>query len=181
MTAPTTFRAGDSVSWEADLPAYPASAGWALKYRMLWAGGAAVAISTAAAGDLHAVSLAASATTDWTAGAATLLSWVEKGAERVTLDQQAVAILPNLQAAETFDGRSQAVKGLADAEAALAAYVAGGKVHVAEYDIAGRRMKFRTATEITDLIAHYKREVANERALAALLHGGTPGRVHVRF
>lgn len=181
MTAPTSFRAGDSVSWTEDLPAYPASGGWALKYRLLWAAGAAVTINASASGDAHAVDLTATATASWAAGAATLVSWVEKATERVTLDQQAVTILPDLTSAATFDGRSAAVKGLADAKAALADYVAGGKLHVAEYDIAGRRMKFRTAQEITDLIAHYEREVASERALAALLSGGAPGRVNVRF
>jgi hypothetical protein len=181
MTAPTTFRAGDSVAWTEDLPAYPASAGWVLKYRMLWPTGAAVPIATSAVGDAHAVSLTAANTAAWAAGSATLVSWVEKGVERVTFDQASVAILPNLAAAETFDSRSQAVKGLADAKAALAAYVAGGKVHVAEYDIAGRRMKFRTSKEISDLIDHYEREVAGERALAALLQGGSPGRVYLRM
>ena len=181
MTAPTTFRAGDSVTWTEELPAYPASAGWALKYKLLWASGTAVAINAVASGDAHAVSLAASATVDWAAGSATLVSWVEKGVERVTLDQQSVTIQPNLAAASTFDGRSQAVKGLADAKAALAAYVAGGKAHVAEYDIAGRRMKFRSSKEITDLIDFYEREAAGERALAAVLQGGSPGRVNIRM
>ena len=181
MTAPTTFRAGDSVTWTEDLPAYPASAGWVLKYKLLFAAGTASAFAAVAAGDAHAVTLAGSTTAGWAAGAATLVSWVEKGADRVTLDQQAVTIQPDLAAAATFDGRSQATKGLADAKAALAAYVAGGKAHVAEYDIAGRRLKFRSADEIVTLIDFYEREVAGERALAAVLQGGTPGRVYARF
>lgn len=181
MTAPTTFRAGDSVSWKEDLSAYPASAGWLLKYKLLFPAGTASAFQATADGDAHAVSLDGSTTADWVAGAATLVSWVEKGAWRVTLDQQTVTIQPDLAAASTFDGRSQAAKGLADAKAALAAYMAGGKAHVAEYDIAGRRMKFRSAAEIVTLIDFYEREVAGERALSAMLQGGTPGRVCVRF
>lgn len=181
MNAPDSFRAGDSVSWTESLPAYPASAGWALKYRLLWATGAAVAIAASANGDDHAVSLAASTTADFIAGSATLLAWVEKGAERVTLAQKPVTVLPNLAAATTYDGRSQAVKALADAKAALAAYMEKGQLHVAEYDVAGRRMKFRAATEIQDLITYYEGEVARERAAAALLAGGSPGRVLTRF
>lgn len=181
MTAPTTFRAGDSVSWVESLPAYPAADGWALKYRLLWAAGTAVDIPTSADGSDYSVSLATAATTDWAAGTATLVSWVEKTGARVTLGQQAVTILPNLAIADTHDGRSQAVKALADAKAALAAYMANGQTHVAEYDIAGRRMKFRAASEIIDLINHYEREVASERALQALLQGGSPGRVLTRF
>ena len=42
-------------------------------------------------------------------------------------------------------------------------------------------MKFRDANDITDLIAHYEREVAAERALSAIQQGGSPGRVYVRF
>ncbi|MEW6612698.1 MAG: hypothetical protein AB1409_08155 [Pseudomonadota bacterium] len=181
MNAPTSFRAGDSVSWTETLAAYPASAGWALKYRLLWSTGTAVAITATASGDGFAVTLSATDTAAWTAGAATLVSWVEKGTQRVTLAQQAVTILPNLAAAATYDGRSQAQKALADAKAALAAYMANGQIHVAEYEIAGRRMKFRSSAEIRDLINHYEREVAAERALQALLEGGTPGRVLTRF
>lgn len=181
MTAPTTFRAGDSVTWTEDLPAYPASAGWVLKYKLLFASGTASAFTAAASGAAHVVTVAKTTTAAWVAGAATLVSWIEKGSDRATLDQQTVTIQPDLAAAATFDGRSQAVKGLADAKAALAAYVAGGKGHVAEYDIGGRRMKFRDASGIVALIDFYEREVAGERALAAVQQGGSPGRVYVRF
>lgn len=181
MDAPDTFRGGDSVSWTESFPAYPASAGWALKYRLLWPAGTAVNIDATAAGDDHAVNLAAADTAGWTAGTATLIAWMEKGTERVTLEQQTVAVLPNLTAAATYDGRSQAAKALADARMALASYMANGQLHVAEYDIAGRRMKFRNTTEITELIAFYEGEVARERAAIAILQGGSPGRVHTRF
>jgi len=180
-TEPTSFRAGDSIAWTLSLPEYPASAGWALKYRLLWPTGTAVAINSSAAGDDHAVSLAATDTAAWAAGKATLLAWVEKGIERITLKQPLVDVLPNLAAASVYDGRSQAVKALADAKAALAAYMAAGQTHVAEYDIGGRRMKFRTSAEIIDLINYYERETAGERALQAALQGGSPGRVLTRF
>ena len=70
---------------------------------------------------------------------------------------------------------------LANARAALASYMAKGQLHVAEYDVGGRKMKFRAASEITDLIAYYEREVAKERALQAMLAGGSPGRVVTRM
>lgn len=181
LAAPTTFRAGDSVSWTESLPAYPANAGWVLKIRFLWPTGTAIQITASASGADHAVSLTAAQTASWAAGTATRVAFVEKGAERITLDQSAVTVLPDLGAATTFDGRSQAVKALADAKAALAAYVATGRVHVAEYTIGDRSMKFRSAQEIHDLIAHYEREVASERAMAAVLQGQSPGRVRVRF
>lgn len=185
MEAPTTLRAGDSLAWDISLPAYPASAGWALKYRLLFPSGTAVDIATTGVGDIYSVALTAANTAGWTTGAATLLAYLEKGSgpslERVTLSQQSVTVLPDLHAAATLDNRSQAVKALADARTALAAYMANGQAHVAEYEIAGRRMKFRIASEITDLITYYEREVAKERVALAVQSGASPGRVLTRF
>ncbi|OHE72588.1 MAG: hypothetical protein A2Z99_05470 [Treponema sp. GWB1_62_6] len=181
MNEPTAFRAGDSASWAESLPDYPASAGWSLKYRLLWPAGSAVDIATAPAGDDFAVTLASSDTSTWAAGQATLVSWVEKGTDRVTLEQKAVTILPDLTVATSHDGRSANKKALDQAEAALAAYAAGGKACVAEYEVAGRHMKFRDTQQILDLINHYKRLVAKETAALALMQGGSmPGRVYYR-
>ena len=181
MNAPDSFRAGDSVSWIESLPAYPVADGWALKFRLLWQTGTAVNIATTGSGTDYTVTLAPSDTASWAAGSATLISWVEKTGKRILLEQESVTVLPDLAIAATYDGRSQAVKGLADARVALAAYMTKGQAHVAEYDIAGRRMKFRAATEIEDLISYYEREVAKERALKASLDGISAGRVCVKF
>lgn len=180
MNAPTTLRAGDSVSWSESLPDYPASAGWVLKYRLLWSTGGAD-IPTAADGAAHAVALVNADTKDWPAGPATLVAWVEKDSNRQTLGNQPVTVLPDLSVAVAHDGRSQNRKALEAAEAALAAYLTGGQAMVAEYEIAGRRMKFRDADEITKIINHYKPLVAKENAaLAMLAGGGVPGRVFYR-
>ena len=181
MNEPTTFRAGDSASWSESIPDYPASAGWVLKYRMLWPTGTGAAIPTTANGDDHVVSLSSTDTAPWLAGLATLVRWVEKGAARVTLGQLSVNILPDLTQAVTHDGRTANKKALDAAEAALAAYAAGGKACVAEYTIGDKAMKFRDTQQILDLIQHYKRLVAKENAALAILGGsGVPGRVHYR-
>ena len=52
---------------------------------------------------------------------------------------------------------------LDDLRAALASYCTAGHGPVAEYQIGDRRMKFRSTTEIADLIAYYERQVALER------------------
>lgn len=181
MNSPDSLRAGDSVSWIESLPAYPAADGWALKYRLLWPTGSAVNIATTGSGTDYTVTLAPADTLGWAAGSATLISWVEKSGKRTLLAQEPVTILPDLAIANTYDGRSQAVKGLLDARAALAAYMAKGQVHVAAYDIAGRSMTFRASTEIIDLISYYEREVAKERAAQAAMNGISAGRVCVRF
>ena len=182
---PTAIRAGDSVSWTRELPDYSAADGWALKYRLLYATGAAVTIASTGVGTLHTVALTSANTAVWAAGSATLVAYVEKGAgaslERVTLESTPVTILPDLTAAATHDGRSANQIALANARAALDSYMAKGQGHVAEYDIAGRRMKFRASGEITDLIQHYEREVFKETALQAAVNGVAAGRVQVRF
>lgn len=185
VSLPSTLRAGDSAGWVVSYADYPASAGWQLHYRLLWPSGPAVTFDAAAQGDDHAVALTGDTTADWQAGAATLVWWVTRDDDgtltRHTLGQQAVSILPDLTAATTHDGRSLNERALADAEAALAAHMASGRAHVEEYEVAGRRMKFRSADELRDLINYYKREVATERARALALSGVAPGRILTRF
>ncbi|MDZ7595866.1 MAG: hypothetical protein U0932_14555 [Thiobacillus sp.] len=163
---PTEIRAGDSVAWERALEDYSAADGWALKYRLLWATGTAVAITSTGSGTLHSVSLSAADTAPFAAGTATLVAYVEKGSgaalERKTLESNVIKVLPNLTTAPTHDGRSDNRIALEAARAALKSYMEKGQLHVAEYSIAGRVMKFRTPDEITTLIRYYEAEVAKE-------------------
>lgn len=180
MSTPNTFRAGDSASWSEYLPDFLPANGWVLKYRLLWPSSSET-ISSSASGTEHAVSLSATDTASWPAGAATLVRWVENEGFKVTLSTAAITILPDLTAVTSHDGRSFNRRALDAAEAALLAYLEGGKATVAEYEIAGRKMKFRDADQITALINHYRPLVARENAAMALLQGGgVPGRVHYR-
>lgn len=181
MDEPTSFRAGDSASWTVSLPDYLPSAGWSLKYRLLTLGGIAQDIASVANGDSYDVAVTPAESAEWTAGSATLVKIVEKGAQKITLLVLVVQILPDLSVAANHDGRTQNEKGLADAEAALAAYVAAGQMHVEGYEIAGRSMKFRTVQDIRDLINHYRLLVSKDNIAKALLAGGSlPGRVFYR-
>lgn len=181
MDQPTTFRAGDSITWRIALAGYLASAGWSLKYRLLSAAGNFHEISTTADGDDFVVTLTSADTKDWVAGTATLVAIVENGGQRKTLGAPVVTILPNLEEAGAHDGRSRNEKLLDDAEAALADYLAGGKMHVEEYEIDGNRMKFRDVLSIKELISFLRLEVAKEHRLQALLSGYMPsGRVFYR-
>lgn len=181
MSAPSTFRAGDSAGWTIDLPEYPAADGWVLTYRMLWTTGTAIDLPTTAAGAAYTVALTSADTAAWPAGAATLVHWVEKGAERVTLGAQSVSIAPDLTTAATHDGRSLNRRALDDARAALAAHMASGRAHVESYTIAGRSMKFRSVQELRDLIAYYEAEVAKESAARAAYAGVAGGRIFTRM
>lgn len=172
-TLPQSLRAGDSAAWSLAIPDHLPADGWALKFRMLWAQDASVDFGGTPDADVYTVSLSATDTANWTAGNATLAWWVERtvnGAlERLTLGSQALLILPDLTQAATLDNRSQARIGLEAARAALVAYVAAGQSTVAEYEIAGRKMKFRDVSQIRELIQHFEREVNKEVCLQALL------------
>lgn len=178
---PTVLRAGDDVTWRRDLPENLPADGWVLKYRVLWAAPPSVLITSTSSGTGHLVSLGGTATASWQSGKATLIGWVEKTGSRVTLLQQPIEVLPDLTAATSLDGRSAAQRRLADAEAALGAYLAGGKGHVAEYQIAGRKMVFRSAKELQDIVDAARRDVARENAIAAAAQGVSAGRVFTRF
>lgn len=185
LTEPTSIRAGDSVAWSRDLPAYPAADGWSLKYRILWPAGAAEEIATTADGTRYDAALSAADTATFAAGRAVLVSLVERGAgaglQRVTLGSAALDILPNLATAAAHDGRSQNEIALAHLRAALAQMAANGGLTVSTVSLQGRATTFRTLDELRAAIAHYEREVARENALAAALNGVASGRVRVRF
>lgn len=180
---PTTIRAGDGVQWRRSLPQHLATDGWVLKYRVLWAVPPHRDITAAADGTDHLVTLSAATTAAWQAGRATLVGWAEKSAtgERETLQQQSLEVLPDLTAATTLDGRTTAQRRLADAEAALAAYLAGGQGHVAEYVINGRKIVFRQSRELQDIVDAARRDVARENARAAAAQGVASGRIYTRF
>ena len=181
MSEPTTLRAGDSVDWTVDQPEYSASDGWALKYRLLFASGAAVDITTTGVGSTYSAALTAAATGAFTVGQATLVKWVEKGAQRITLSQSPVTILQNLATATTLDGRSANVIALANARAVLQKAMASGTFTVVTGTVDGRAVTFRSVKEITDLIHFYEREVSRENANNAVLFGASPGRVLTRM
>ena len=167
-TEPLSIRAGDSLTWSRSLPEYSAADGWTLKYRILWTTGSSPAsFSASGVGTQHTVTLAAVTTAAWSAGRATLFVYVERtegpATERVSLETKTIDIAANLATATTFDGRSANVKALDDLNAAMASYCTAGHGPVAEYQIGDRRMKFRSTTEIAELIAYYERQVAIER------------------
>lgn len=183
MIEPVSIRAGDSASWDVDVPAYPAADGWQLTYRILSASGAALdAEATAGAGTTWSVALTAAVTANLSIGVASLIAYVEKGSgpslERHTLYARPLLVERDLVAAKQFDGRTGNQRALDDLRAALATHA--GKATVSEYEIAGRRMKFRTPQEILVLIRYYEQEVARERNAGTVALGGVGSRILVR-
>jgi hypothetical protein len=107
---------------------------------------------------------------------------VSKAGERYTVGTGRVSIKPNFATAVTLDNRSGMRKALEALESCYIDYLSNNQGHVAEYEIAGRRMKFRNAAEIWQQIEKLRREVAKEDQ-AARLAAGLPARrrVLVRF
>jgi hypothetical protein len=178
-TEPRALRAGDSAAWRRALAAYPPADGWALAYRIVYASGTAVDIATTPDAGEYAVSLAPATTAAYVAGAATLVGRVTRAGEAVTVYAAPLTILPDLATVANLDPRSSAAKALADAEAALAAYLGSG-AHVQSWTIGGKQMTFRSSAELIALVEFYRREVAREQVAARLAAGGAPGRVLVR-
>ena len=184
QTEPTILQAGDTLAWRVSLPAYPADDGWVLSYRLINADQRIDIVSLPAVDmpQLHAVQVAASVSAEYKPGTYSLVRVVTRGTERYTLSQGEITVLPDLAGADgPVDARSTARRALADLRAALARWLSSNGV-VAEYEIAGRRMRFATAEDIRKRISLAESEVAREDAEQRLAAGlGGRRRVMVRF
>lgn len=178
-SAPAFIVAGDSVTWSRSLADYPAGT-WVLKYRLINAAGK-VDITAGASGTDHLVDVSPTTSAAYVAGDYTYTEWVEKTGARVTTGGGTITIKPNIAALNTLDARTDAAKIVDQLTAAYTSYTASNGL-VAEYEIAGRRMKYRSAAEILEQLNFWEaRVVAEKRAerIAAGLGGG--GKVLVRF
>jgi hypothetical protein len=182
-TEPAVFTAGDTLKFTRSLAAYPASAGWVLSYTLVNAT-AKISFSASASGDDHLVNVAVSTTTGWAAGAYSWVSRVTLAGEVYTVSNGTITILPNLAAVgvTAYDGRSDARIILDSLLAAYKAHSVAGSAHIGEYEIAGRRMKYRNAAEILQQISHWQTIVAAEERAERINKGLKPGnRLLVRF
>lgn len=182
-TIANILYAGDTLEFTTSTPDFPASDGWTLKIRLApRATGTEVDISSTADGADHLVTVPATTTAAWATGWYTATVYVEKSAERYTLERVQVEVkAASTTLADGSDGRSQAEKAVDDLKAALATYTASRGV-VAEYSINGRSMKFRDSGEIVALLDYWQRELARERTASSIANGlGNPRRLFVRF
>lgn len=171
-TEPAYITAGDSYTWQRTLPDYPAGE-WALKYRLINAAGK-IDIVAAASDSNHLVTLPPATTAAYTAGIYTWTAWVEKTGYRITVGSGTITIKPDIAVMATLDARSDAAVIVDQLMAAYKSYTASSGM-VAEYEISGRRMKYRSAAEILEQIEHWKSVLASEKRaerIAAGLGGG---------
>ena len=172
---PASVRAGDTATWSRALADYPASAGWAITTTLVKSG-TKITIVSAAAGDAHQATVAAATTADWPAGSYAYHERVTKGAESYTVGTGQIDILPDFAATSPggLDARSHAQRTLA----ALEAWIENRDLGVAEYEIAGRRLKTIAIPDLLKLRDRYRQEV---RAQSGSNGGGRSGRIYLRF
>lgn len=178
---PLRLVSGDSISWRRLLADYRADDGWSLHYRLL-SPDTAISIDAAQNGTGHLVTLTATTTGGYVPGRYDWTAYVTKGADRVTIGTGVLTIAPDPTALQLQDGRTQAERILAALMAAYEGYCTNGQGTVAEYEIVGRRMKFRSSAEILEQIQYWRLQVANEQTAARIARGdGSGRRIQVRF
>jgi hypothetical protein len=183
MTAtrePTHIRAGDSVAWIRAVDGCPASAGWVLAYRLVpRAGGEAVDITSSAAGDDHAVSIARAITGLWAADEYTLAGAAILGTDRVTVYSGTLVVLPDLMVATAHESRSvarQIVDGIDE-------YFRTRDRAVIEKTLGDRGIKYQSDVDLIRTRNFYASQLMREDAAAGLAQGlgVSPGRIQVRM
>jgi hypothetical protein len=188
MQGLTKLIAGDSLAFTTTVPDYPATDGWTLKFRLIPRFTSPVQApitltATTYETTGYRVDVGASTTSGWAPGAYSWASWVEQTGQRVTVEQGGeLTVAPDPgAAAQGTDVRSDSQRALDNARTALAAYTQSNG-NVAEYEIAGRRMRFSSAADIVKLINHLQGEVVRERRAASIAAGlGNPSRIGVRL
>ena len=173
-TEPGSLRVGDTWKWTKSLSDYPADS-WTLKYRFKSAT-SGFEIAATASGTDHSITVAAATSAAYIAGAYTWTAWVEGGnAEKYTVDSGSMTVEPDYRsgtATTALDDRSHPQKMLD----AIKAWMESRDPGVAEYEIAGRRMKYIPMTELIKLRSKYQSEVSAQANAAKLAKGEGIGR-----
>lgn len=168
--------AGDTAKWLRSLDDYPASQSWVLTYTLVSAAQRYTFTATASGND-HLVNVAAATTTTWAPGTYTWVARASKAGEVFTVGSGTMVVRPSFAAA--VDARSHARKVLEAIEAVLEGRASS---EVAQYEIAGRSLRYIEPSELLKLRDRYRAEVAREDA-AQRVAAGLPDqrRVFVRF
>lgn len=184
MTLPAAHTAGDTFVYTASLAAYPASAAWVGKLRLVprAAGGAVIELTAAAAGNDHAFTASAATTSAWAAGDYAVVQWVEKAGEVHTTDTGQLTVAPDPRTiAVGTDTRSIARRTLADLIAARSTW-ATTQGRTRRYKIGDREREFASAAELNQEIAFWQGQLAVEDNAARLAAGLAPkNRILTRF
>lgn len=175
-----TITAGDTLDFTTSVSDYPASDGWSLVYKLIpRTTGTAITLTSVADGDAHRLQVASSTTAAWAPVVYSWVAYATKAAERYTLNQGVVTVLPDPGSATSYEARSGARQALDAVEAYLRD---PNNITASQYQIAGRQL---SRFGLPDLWRHRDRlriEVSREEA-AERIAAGLPSRsrVMVRF
>lgn len=172
-SAPLTRAvAGDTWSWTWSHAEFPASAGWAVAWRVIGTG-IALDIPTVADGDAHVATAAAAATGALVVPATglpcTLVGWATKAGQRFEVYRRAIALLPD-PATVTGDIRGQAARLLDAIDALLAGRATKDQE---SYKIGDRELKRIPVPELIAL-RDWAAGQAQAEALAEAVAQGRP-------
>jgi hypothetical protein len=180
MNIPDILQAGDTFSWTDSLADYPAPT-YTLKYSLYRYGQDPIAITAAASGTDHVVTVTAATTAAYATGTWNWSAYAEAGTARYTVGRGTVTIKPYLAVAtSTTDNRSHAQKMLDLIEAALVTSVTAN-AHVVSITIDGKAVQYKRE-ELLVLRDRYKWEVYNDKKADLIAQGLDPGkRILTRF
>ena len=174
-TEPSTITPGDTVKWTRSLPDYPASDGWVLTYELVNES-IRYALTATASGADHLVTVVASTSAVYMSGVYDWRARVRKEDEVYTVASGRVTVRSGFGSA--IDARSEPRQALAAIEATL---LGRGTAATAEYEIAGRRLKYIPLPDLIRLRDRYRIDVAREDSAARAAAGlPNPGRIYVR-
>lgn len=171
---PTQHTAGDTFVATLSGATYPASAGWVAQLVLI--GPQRVVLSSTASGADHVSTATAATTAAWGPGQYQLRAIFTKGTERASAAAGSLLVLPDPAASGTDAASllSSAQRALADLEVAYRAYLADGRVMLAEYTIAGRTMKYRAIGDLLAALQAARQDVQREQATARIAAGLSP-------
>lgn len=185
MTINDKLIAGDTLDFVDQVPDYPASDGWTLKYRLVPRFTSPVQAPVTLTATTYEttdyrVQVGPSTTDDWAAGVYNWSRWVEQAGMRQSVGEGEIQILADPAArAQGYDGRGHARKVLDAIEAVLEGRASKDQE---EYAIAGRSLKRTPIEQLLVLRDRYRTEVANGDAAAAVASGlPNPRMSGVRF
>ena len=173
---PARIVAGDTAAWLKSLGDYPAGEGWVLTYTMVNSAQRYTFAATAL-GDDYQVSVAATTTAGWVAGAYLWRAQVSLVDDVFTVGEGRITVAAAFTTAA--DSRSQARRMLEAVDAALEGRASSS---VAEYTIGGRSMKNMAVPELMQLRDRLRFDVKREDDADRAAAGLPPtGRIAVRF
>lgn len=175
-TLPTQHTAGDTYTATLSGATYAPADGWAAQLVLI--GPQRITLAATVSGTDHAITADAATTAAWAPGdysVRVVYTKASTGARSsATLGSLRLHPDPLASGTDAAALKSPARRALEDLEAAYRAHLSSGQVQVAEYQVAGRTMKFRTLVDLLKALNAARQDVAAETARERVAAGLSP-------